>query len=341
MMTARELSRSGLKVQILEKGQLGREASWAGGGILSPLYPWDTPERLWPIISWSQQQYPQLCLELFEETGIDPEYLPSGLMIFDQVDQHSVLRWQAQTSSKISYLTRAQVAQLVPGVDPGLESAIFAPDIAQVRNPRLLKALHQSLIMHGVQITENVEVRSIKVRKNQVTGVVTSKGVFDSDRVVMAAGAWSSTLAHTPCRIFPVRGQMLRINAPDLGVSAVLLKDDIYIIPRGDGQILIGSTVEDVGFNKATTREAIQQLMPKAIAIMPALADYAVSQQWAGLRPATEQGIPLIQSHPDINGLFYNTGHFRNGVVLAPGSARILTDQILNRNSALLSSWCQ
>lgn len=341
MMTARELCRAGLKVQILDKGQPGREASWAGGGILSPLDPWDTPASLWPIINWSQQQYPHLCLELIEETGIDPEYLVSGLLIFDPVEQPSVQYWHAQTGCNVRILEGTRIAQLVSGLDPGLQSAIYAPGVAQVRNPRLLKALHQSLIKNGVHIIENVEVRSIEVQANQVTGVATSKGVFNADRVVIAAGAWSSAIGHSPVRIFPVRGQMLRINAPDLGLKPVLLKDGAYIIPRGDGQILIGSTIEDVGFDKATTPEAAQQLMAKAIAMLPALSDYTVSQQWAGLRPASEKGIPVIQSHPEINGLFYNTGHFRNGVVLAPGSARILADMILNRSSALLSSWYQ
>ena len=331
MMTARELAKVGLKVQILEKGQVGQESSWAGGGVLSPLYPWDAPEEIWPMISYSQKIYPSLCDELEDETGVDPQWIQSGLLNFDQIDRKKINHWAKKTKSNYKYLGAKQITEIEPSINPGFGTAIWLPEVAQVRNPRLLKALKKALLIKKVSIREGIEVISINQTKGKVESVETSEGRIGCKNVVVAAGAWSgSFLKYTS--IEPVRGQMLRIEVPDGFLNSMMLKDDTYIIPRRGGQILIGSTLEYVGFDKSVTREIANKLYAEASNIVPSLADYPIVQQWSGLRPGTARGIPVIEESNEIEGLFINSGHFRNGVVLGPASSEMIVEKILNRN---------
>ncbi len=330
MMTARELSKAGLKVQILEKGQIGQEASWAGGGILSPLYPWDTPQEIWPMIVESQREYPEICRDLEEETGIDPQWLQSGLINFDQIDGDKLKDWAEKTGLEYSKLDTKQIAEIEPAFNQVHESSIWLPTVAQVRNPRILKALKRSLLDSGVKIQEGIEVSAINQVKGKVESVEATEGRIPCKFVVVAAGAWSGLFFEDRSTIEPVRGQMLLIDSPEGFLNRIVLKDGIYLIPRKSGQILIGSTVEYVGFDKGITQEAAEKLKTAAVKMLPPIREYNIVQHWAGLRPATSGGIPVIQEDQRIQGLFFNTGHFRNGVVLAPASSRKIFSLILN-----------
>ncbi len=334
MMTARKLSKEGLKVQILEKGELGQESSWAGGGILSPLYPWDAPEEIWPLITNSQKEYPGLCVDLLDETGVDPELIRSGLLNLEQIDNEKLDRWAEKTGSSYSKLDSVQIAEIEPALDGKFESAIWLPEISQIRNPRLLKALKKSLVQSNVQISEGVEVTSINQIKGKVESVETSKDKINCKFVVVAAGAWTGKFLKDKSAIKPVRGQMLRMEVPVGFLERILLKNDIYLIPRQVGQLLIGSSLEYVGFDKSVTKEMADKLYTAAIKILPSLSNFSVSQQWAGLRPGTDQGIPVIEESKEVEGLFINSGHFRNGVALAPASSDIIADLIRRKDSS-------
>ncbi len=329
MMTARELSKVGLRVQILEKGQVGQESSWAGGGILSPLYPWDAAEEIWPMISRSQKAYPSLCDDLLNETGVDPQLIRSGLLNFDQIDSKELNRWMEKTGSNYSKLDSKQIEEIEPALGTKFESAIWLPEVSQIRNPCLLKALKKSLEQSNVRISEGVEVSSINHTKGKVEGVETSESQINCKFVVVAAGAWSGKFLNDKSAIEPVRGQMLRMEVPDGLLERILLKNDTYLIPRQDGQLLIGSSLEYVGFDKSVTKEMADKLYADAIKILPSLSQFSVCQQWAGLRPGTDQGIPVIEESKEIEGLFINSGHFRNGVALAPASSEIIVDLIV------------
>jgi len=333
MMTAKELLKAGFKVQILEKGQIGRESSWAGGGILSPMYPWDAPEEIWPMIAHSQKVYSSLCEDLFDETGIDPQFIRSGLLNFDQIDSEKLNHWARKTEANYSQVDAKQIADIEPALDKVFESAIWLPEVAQVRNPRLLEALKKSLLLNDVQISEGVEVGSINSKKGKVESVETSKGRISCKFVVVAAGAWSGKFLSDKSAIEPVRGQMLRVEVPAEFLERILLKNDTYLIPRQDGQLLIGSSLEYVGFDKSVTKGMADKLYADAIKILPSLSKFSVSQQWAGLRPGTDKGIPVIEELKEIEGLFINSGHFRNGVALAPASSEIIFGMLMNLNS--------
>lgn len=332
LLTARELAGSGVAVTVVERGECGQESSWAGGGILSPLYPWRLPGVLKPLLDASLALWPGLAAELKEETDCDPEWTRSGLLILGTDAAPERLLWATAHGVPMELVRGAALRELEPEV--GAEAALWLPTVAQVRNPRLLRALRLSLIRRRVRIAEHTEVTGLLLEEGRVAGVQTAAGAFRADRTVIASGAWSGSLLHRhgiSMPIVPVRGQML-VHAPGpLRLRRMLLQDDCYLIPRRDGRILVGSTVEYVGFDKSTTEEARDRLRQAAAKLVPGLTRLQLERQWAGLRPAAPEGVPYICPIPAAPGLFVNTGHFRNGVALAPASARLMADMILRR----------
>jgi len=336
MLVARELSAGGASVTLLERGDVGREASWAGGGILSPLYPWRYDDAVTALSQWSQRYYPQLVSELTEETGTDPQWLPSGLLIPDAQEMESAAQWARRWDITLEAIPVERLTELEPQLlVPSEGGGIWMPSVAQVRNPRLLKALLRSLEVRGVQIKTHTEVIEFIEKGDAVRGVRTPQETLHAAGVVVAVGAWTTELlgasAGADWQITPVRGQMLLYSAEPGLVRHIVLKDGHYLVPRRDGRILAGSTLEYVGFDKSTTDQARKELATAAIALIPSLVDCPVERHWAGLRPGSPQGIPLIGQHPQRNGLYLNVGHFRNGVVTGPASARLLADVIFGR----------
>ncbi len=334
MLTARELRRAGAEVVLLERGETGREASWAGGGILSPLHPWRAPEAVTSLAAWSQQHYAALVDDLREETGVDAEWTPSGLLILEDAEKSAVLAWAVDRKLDMQWLNAEEMRQCEPALTQSAGAALWMPGIAQVRNPRLLQALKQSLVGQGVKLEEHTEVHGLLVELGKVVGVQTSRGAYVANQVVVAGGAWSGKLLESlgwNPQVTPVRGQMLLYRAPPGLLSRILVQGELYIIPRRDGRVLVGSTVEHVGFDKSTTLAAKEKLHELACRLIPALAECEIEQQWSGLRPGSAHAAPLIGAHPHVKNLYINTGHFRNGIALAPASARLLADSVLGK----------
>lgn len=332
MLTARELAVAGLGVRVLERGALGQEASWAGGGILSPLYPWRYDDAVNRLAAWGQPRYQALAEALTRESGLDPEWTPSGMLVLDAGDEPRARTWAEQFGARMQAVEPAQV--LEPGLGIAPTSALWMPAVAQVRNPRLVRALAGSLAHHGVAVEENAPVEELLVERGRVRGVVAGGRRWHSDRVVVAGGAWSAALlgrAAVSVPVEPVRGQMLVFRAEPGLVRHIVLWQDRYLIPRRDGHVLIGSTLERVGFDKGVTEEAERSLWETAVRLVPQLRDQPVERHWSGLRPGAPGGLPFIGKVQELSGLFVNTGHFRNGVVLGPASARLLTDLVLER----------
>jgi len=338
MLTARCLHQAGVRVLLLERGRLGGEASWAGGGILSPLYPWRSPAAVNRMAAVSQRVYAQLAEGLKDETGIDPEWIQSGMLVLDAGEQEAAGRWSDAQGAPVKPLGREMLHDCEPALSPVFEQALWLPTIAQIRSPRLVKALHASLHRRGIDFREYTEVLRLRVHGGAVTGVETSRGAINARRVLIAAGAWSARLTPPSCApvaIQPVRGQIIVFKAaPGLLRRIILCRGD-YLIPRRDGRVLVGSTLEIAGFDKSTTTEAREQLEAHAIAWVPALREYPIENHWSGLRPGAPAGIPYVGEHPGVSGLFFNTGHFRCGLVLSPASAQLAADLILGRPPAL------
>jgi len=331
LLVARELDRAGLAVTVLERGEPGRESSWAGGGILSPLYPWKYDAAVNRLAAWSQARYPELCRQLLQETGIDPQWLNSGLLLLDQGEFSPAQSWSADWSQLCELVTGC--SDIEPALAGDSDAGLFFPQLAQVRNPRLLQALQASLEARGVSILSQTEVLSLRCDAGRVTGVESSRGLLKAGRVVIAGGAWSRRLLEgldINLAVEPVRGQMLLFKAEPGWLRHIVLSDGHYVIPRQDGHVLVGSTLEYVGFDKQTTAVGRDLLLAFVRQRLPDLLGFELIQHWAGLRPGSAQGIPFIGEHPAISGLFVNAGHFRNGVVMGPASARLLRDIMLD-----------
>jgi glycine oxidase len=338
MLTASELASAGVRVTLVEKTRPARESSWAGGGILSPLYPWRYNQPVNALAQLSQQRYPAFCRQLFADTGIDPQCEPSGLLITDIDDESAVERWREQFGISLEWLSADQARQTEPqlGIEP-LRSA-WLPDVAQVRNPRLVQSLLARVEQQGVEVRSDCPVLEWQTAGDRVSAVVTPQGELVADHYVVASGAWSGGLlkaAGIDLPIQPVRGQMILFQGPPGLLSRITLHQGRYAIPRRDGHVLFGSTLEYTGFVKQTTDAAREELTRAAFELIPALADLPLVKHWAGLRPGSPEGTPVIGPHPELTNLFVNTGHFRNGVVLGLASAQLLADLLLQRPTAL------
>lgn len=334
MLTARELALAGREVIVLDKSAPGRESSWAGGGIVSPLYPWRYPPAVTALASQAQRLYPDLAVALFRESGIDPELVQCGMLMLDAEDERDAMAWAAEQHKSVSLFTGADLQGRFPSLS-GFSRGIWLPEIANIRNPRLLQALLVSLRGLGVRIIEGEEVTGWRRQNGRVTAARTRQGdLVAGDDFVIAAGAWSAELASGPVPrlpVRPVRGQMLLFRAEADILASIILHQGHYVIPRKDGHILCGSTLEETGFDKSTTADAAVKLREVASRLVPQLAGQMPVAQWAGLRPGSPNGIPYIGVLPGEENLWVNAGHFRNGLVLAPASARLLADRMLGR----------
>jgi len=333
MLTALELHKAGIKVTVIDKRCVGKESSWAGGGIISPLYPWRFSHAVNVLARWSQKHYPKFIKNLRQYSHIDPEYVRNGLLVLDTENALQACEWAEKYQVYMENLDGGSTCIHEPELKLHT-NAFWLPEVGQVRNPRLLQALKETLIALSIPILEHVPVNDLHVENNKITGVNTTQGFIYADTVIVTAGAWTAELfksIDTTINIKPVRGQMILFKAQPGLVSRIILANEHYVIPRRDGHILVGSTVEHVGFDKQVTKTALEDLKYFAFDLIPRLTDYTVKRHWAGLRPGTSQGIPYIGQHPNIEGLYFNAGHFRNGIVLGLASARLLADIMLAR----------
>jgi len=336
LLSALYLTEAGLTVAVLERGELCREASWAGGGILSPLTPWDYPDAVTRLVDWSQRQYPELAAALQQHTGIDPEWTRSGLLMLDTALSEAIQTWVGQHAVGVQALDAQAVSATEPALAPVSAPALLLPAVAQIRNPRLCAALRARLEQHGVRLHEHRAVRRLIVEGGRILGVETPQGTVLAERVVVAGGAWSAELlrgTETVLPVTPVRGQMILFDTRPGLLRHIVVSDGYYLIPRRDGLVLAGSTLEYTGFDKGTTPQARELLTAQAVRMAPVLADFPLIRHWSGLRPGTPDGVPIICEHNEISGLYLNTGHFRNGVVMGPATARLLVDRLLGRDS--------
>jgi len=339
LLTARELHNAGATVSVFEKNQIGQESSWAGGGILLPIYPWRQDQAISRLVLQSLTLYPVLSKALLADTQLDPEWNPCGMLITKNPDADAAVDWCK--TNHIAYHDAG--AEFFNSLNTQAFNPLWLPEIAQARNPRLVKSLKQDLINKGVPLIEHAELKAVSLTNNRITAITTSTGQFSVNRLVLATGAWTSQLfdqffpALSGIRpdIAPVKGQMLLFDAEPGTLPHLVLDGDHYLIPRLDGKILAGSTVEQDGFNKTTSLETREHLRDFALNLFPTLRKFPLSHHWAGLRPGTKHGIPYIDVHPEISNLYINAGHFRNGLVMGPASAQLMVDLILGRPTAV------
>lgn len=339
LLIGRELAAAGASVTILEQGACFREASWAGGGIVSPLYPWRYSSAVSALAFQAQLVYPELVTSLLVETGIDSEFENTGLLMLDANDECEALDWAARTGRNLQSVSSEFIHAREPGLSKSFRRGLWMPEIANVRNPRLGQALIRSLADNPrVRIFEHTRVVSLQTAGSRIVRAdLLREGrreTLQAGQFVVTAGAWSGRLLSevgVDLSVVPVKGQMILFQPTRKLVSTMVLTAGRYLIPRRDNHLLAGSTLEHTEFDKTTTAEALQSLQQSAIALVPELAEIPVKQQWAGLRPGAPQGIPFIGRVGQWDNLYVNAGHYRNGLVLAPASAKLLGDLMLGR----------
>jgi glycine oxidase len=338
LSVAYSLARDKVRVEVVDKGDLGQEASWAGAGILPPGDPARARTPFDRLRALSAAAFPVLSQELRERTGIDNGYLRcGGLELLAGPEDPDDQEWRGD-GIRCEELSASDLLRLEPNLAPGFAKAFHLPDMAQLRNPRHVKALVAGSASLGVGLRPGCPVVGVERQGGRVTAVNTACGRLTAGRYLIAAGAWSDALlAEVGWRpgIRPVRGQIALLNPGVPLFRRVLMLGKRYLVPRPDGRVLAGATEEDVGFDKRTTAGAIRDLLDLAIALVPALAAAPLERSWAGLRPRSPDGLPFLGAVPGIENLYVAAGHFRAGIQLSPGTATVMTELMLGRTPTI------
>lgn len=334
LATAWRIAREGLRVTLIDQGQIGREASWAGAGIIDR-GSYARGDALALFRRRSVAMYPEFVREIEEVSGLSTEFITCGQieLITDDNQERAAQREiaaadglrDAQGRAAAAALSVDDAARMLPLLAGGeFRGATLYRDVCQIRNPRYLAALQRACERAGVAMVENAAATGFVRDRERIVALDTRAGRFSARHFVLAAGAWAATIdaalgANMPVR--PIRGQIVLLDHVPPPPPIVIGCGSRYLVIRRDGHVLIGSTEEDVGFDKRTTVAGIAGLLTFGRRLAPGLAGAAVLRTWAGLRPASADGKPYIGAVPGFEGLIAATGHFRSGLTLAPATA--------------------
>lgn len=343
LAAARELARRGLSVAVIEDGRAG-SASRAAAGMLAPQAEADDADDLFELLCASREMYTAFAAALGEETGIGIELDRTGTLYLaltpeDVEEVERRFAWQSGAGLEVERLTGDEARALEPNVAAGVRLALRFPRDWQVESRRLVVALDAAAGRLGVRVIRAVEARGVLVASGRAAGVVTSEGELEAGAVVFAAGAWNSRLRkfsegdnpylNDDPQVEPVRGQILCYQQPVAQpplVRHVVYSPRGYVVPRRGGRLLAGSTTERTGFDCRVTEEGARSIAAHVAEMAPAVASLEVADSWAGLRPRAADGLPVLGESVDVKGLFYATGFYRNGILLAPAAGEIVAD---------------
>jgi glycine oxidase len=333
-----ELSAENLRVVILDRQEPGQEASWAAAGMLSP-GP-DSPEAvsLVPLMKESLRIYPEFVAAVEDSSGSSADFAREGTLQIllapqGESERDALFSEYHQLGLPIESLSLDAARRVEPSLGPGARAAAYLPNEATVNPRSLTAAVIAAVQRRGVEIRKGCAVTSVMRENDRCTGVVAASEKIAAKHVVVAAGCFSAGIAPTedwlaqyvPTR--PVRGQMVALRPKGINLRHVLRSERGYIVPRRDGRVVAGSTLEDAGFDKHVTPAGLQQILSATIELAPALGDAEVLETWAGLRPGTPDDLPIL-GPTGIEGLLVATGHYRNGILLAPITAKLLREWI-------------
>jgi len=339
---ARALALRGVRdVLLLERGNLGTESSWAAAGMLAPQAEANRAHEFFRLTCRSRDMYPAFAAELLSETGIDIELDSTGTLYLafsdeDETEIEKRYAWQSAAGLPIEKLTAAALRELEPSINASVCVGLKFPLDTQVENRRLLAALVAANQSLGTRIRTETTVTSLRIERDRIAGIETSRGPVATGCAVLAAGAWSSQISAgdktlPDLRIKPVRGQMLCFE-PDTPVSRhVIYSPRGYIVPRLGGRLLAGSTSEQVGFDKQVTTEGVESIRTAASEISARISSLAITDSWSGLRPRAADTLPVLGPCGEIAGLHYATGHYRNGILLAPVTGELIASAIVDK----------
>lgn len=339
LLSAVRLAQAGASVSLFDKGEPGEEASAAALGVLAPTAGPNVPLDYLRLSQASLALYPPLAQELRSATEIDIELRDEGLLLVALDETETAALPQRQKEQDLAGITtRLLPARATRRMEPALGENVLAAlhfsEAKQVNNIRLCRALALLAGQLGVKIQRGRPVTAIRQKYGQLTGIQVGSERVRADWVVVAAGCWSGAIAGLLLPVRPAKGQALALSAPVV-LSHMLDSGEVYIVPRRDGRLLVGATVEEAGYDKRVTAGGIGELLAGAIRLLPVLQEATVLQSWAGLRPRPADDLPIIGPMESCQGLVAATGHYRNGILLAPITAQLVCDTILGRTPAV------
>lgn len=337
---AYHLARAGVKkVVVFERGKVGGEASGEAAGMLAAQCEAHAPGPFLDLCLAGRAAFDPLAEELKDLTGIDIEYLRWGtLYLVEEGEAEARYEWQKRRGLRVEKLAPEEVWKLEPGLKKDIPGALYFPDDHHVHNGELTQALAQAAQVLGVEVREGCPVLGFLRNRRKVTGVRTPEGVVLGETVVLCAGPWSGELGAClgrPIPVGPAKGQLIASELPSLPLRHIVYTKEGYLVPRLRGELITGSTVEFVGFDKRVTFAGLKKLVELALDLLPGLKEQLVARAWAGLRPYTPDALPIIGPLPELKGVFVATGHFRNGILLGPITGRLIRELILGEALSL------
>lgn len=334
---ARELRLRGARsIAVLERGLVGREASYAAAGMLAVQAETDRADRFFDFCRYSNSIYRGYAAALLSDTGVDIEFDGTGTLYlaFDEHDAaelRSRYEWQRGAGLNIARLDREQIVELEPAVNDSVLEGLLFPDDCQVENRKLVDALAAFARANDISVIEGCDVVSVKTEGGRATGIRTPTNEHTGDNVILASGAWTSLIdvPGAPLAGFkPIKGEILSYGPSRGLLRHVIYSPRGYLVPRSDGRVLAGATVEDAGFDKTVTLSAEESIKTSALEILPRLCELEIRDRWAGLRPWAPGGRPAIGRVPGFENLIVASGHYRNGILLAPATAELVADLV-------------
>jgi glycine oxidase len=331
---ALELSLAGKRVGVFDRQQPGQEASWASAGILSPAPESPAMIAMVPLGKMSLSLYPEFVAQVEEISGMSTGFRSKGTLeaLFSgdaKAELSTIIALHHGLGLKAEPLRAADARELEPALSEDMEAAVLRPDECSVDNRALTSAVLEAARRSGAEIFAENGVKAIWREGRRCVGLILQNEKVEATWTIIAAGCFSAAIegvaAYAPLR--PAKGQMVALRTDDVEIDRVLWGEHIYLVPRNDGRILAGATVEYAGFDKRTTAGGIEKILSAAIELAPGLANARIEETWAGLRPDTPDHLPIL-GPTDMDGLLMATGHFRSGILLTPITARLISEWI-------------
>ncbi|MDB5107367.1 MAG: Glycine oxidase ThiO [Candidatus Binatus sp.] len=334
------LASEGVRVTVFERGRLGQEASWAAAGLIGPQAEANEPGAFFDFALAAKKSFDAIVDRLIRESGVDPEYDNHGVLYvaFDEPSTAKLKarsRWQREAGGVVEDLSPREALKLAPMLSDQILHAVHMPTNRRVENRKLTQAYINAAVNSGSEFREGARVDSIVASGGRATGIKLADGSTESgDVVIDAAGSWSSEirgLEDDGIRFYPVRGQIICFEARPGMVGPSIFSSAGIIVPRRDGRILAGSIFEDAGFNKSVTLDGMERILRAARALVPGLAAMTFREAWTGLRPASDDFMPVIGPSPTVAGVFYASGHFRSGILMSSITGELIADLVHGR----------
>src|SRR6267143_5425824 len=338
---ALDLSRAGLRVGLFDRQQPGQEASWAGAGILSPAPENPASVAMVPLGKTSLSLYPAFIAQVEEISGMSTGFRQKGtleaLFLHDtKAELSTIIALHHGLGLKAEPLRAEDARELEPALSEDVEAAVLRPDECSVDNRALTSAVLDAARCSSAEVFPVSGARAIWREGDCCRGLILQNEKVEAKWTIIAAGSFSAAIegvaAYAPVR--PAKGQMVALRTEDVEIERVLWSEHIYLVPRNDGRILAGATVEYVGFDKRTTAGGVEKILSAAIELAPCLANARIEETWAGLRPDSPDHLPIL-GPADLEGLLIATGHFRSGILLAPITARLVREWITEQKVSM------